>query len=229
MIGISIANRNMIRRAGGGSWWELLSGAVGAWEGALAADQATSYLNLLSPGVYTLSVTGAALSWTAGVGWSGFSTSSSVLYTGIMSSVAGFMVHFAGLSGSSHICVMGCASSLSGNTQYNIWPIWHSPTTNRAYKTQAGSYSAAGAQLAATMAMSGGQAYLNGVADGAPISVGSPTTTPMGIGGGVRRTDAQGGWAFDGLCDGSVKRAIVWTTAPDASQIADIHEAWAAL
>lgn len=207
------------------------SGAVGAWEAALAADQAASYINLMNPGTYNLTAQLGTPTWTAGVGWGGFDTDTCLLYTGIDApgDNKAMMIQFDDVVASVHQCVMGCASPLSGNTAFAIWPVSFNSSTKRIYQVAGAESEPTGAILGATMALSGGQPYLNGVADGSPMTPSGGTQSPIAIGAALRRTDAQGGFAPDGHTNGKIKRAIVWLSVPLADVILEIHEFWVAL
>lgn len=210
-----------------GGWWDSLTSPEGAWEAALAADQTASYTDLTGNG-NDLTAVGGTVNWSSGAGWSNFAADTSCLYTGIDApgEDKAVMVQFANVTNSAHRCVAGCTAPLAGNTSFSVLPVWHSPTTDRAYETQAGDYSPAGQQAAATMALCGGQGYLNGSPDGSAISTGTGTQSPIGLGAGIRRTDAQGGFAFDGHCDGEILRAVVWLRVPTDEEILALHDAW---
>ncbi len=225
-----IATRQAPLLAASGGWWDSLTSAEGAWEGALAADQSASYVDLTGNG-NTLAAYGGTVNWTATEGWSGFAANNSCLFGGIFApdEDKAMMVQFADLTNSAHRCVMGCTSPLAGNTAFSIMAVWHSPTTDHAYETQAGDYSPAGQQATATMALCGGQGYLNGAPDGSAISTGTGTQSPIGIGAGVRRIPPQDTFAGDGFCDGTILRAVVWLRVPSDAEISDLHDLWMAL
>lgn len=212
---------------GGGDWWDDLTSPEGAWEGALASDQTDSYIDRTGNG-NTLVAHGGTVDWTTLVGWSGFAANNSVLFTGIFApdEDKAMMVQFADVTNSTTRCIMGCSSPLAGNTAFAIYPVSYNSSTKRLYLTQGAEADINGQQATATMALCGGQPYLNGAPDGSAISTGTGTTSPIGIGAGVRRIPPQDTFAGDAFCDGTVLRAVVWLRVPSDAEILALHDAW---
>lgn len=213
----------------GGDWWDSLTDAEGAWEGALAADQASSYVDLTGNGNDLTAKTGT-VNWTSGAGWSNFAADTSVLWTAISApgEDKAMMVQFDNLTANTSRCIMGCDAPLEGNTAFSVWADASSAwgANKRAFTTAGATGTRTGVVLSGTMALCGGQPYLNGSPDGSAISTGTGTQSPIGIGAAIRRTSDYTG---DGYCDGNVLRAVVWLRVPTDEEILALHDAWAAL
>jgi len=227
--GIVVPQMPVATLAVGGGWWDSLTSAEGAWEGALAADQTASYVDLTGNG-NTLTEKTGSVSWSAGVGWSGFAADTSLLYTGIDApdEDKAIMVQFADISSNGSRIPMGCDSPLEGNTAFAVAcdasGAWG--TNKRSYTTAGAVAVRTGIVTSGTMALCGGQPYLNGSPDGSAISTGTGTQSPIGIGAALRRTSDFTG---DGYCDGAILRAVVWLRVPSDAEISDLHDLWTAL
>lgn len=224
-----IATRQAPLLAASGGWWDSLTSAEGAWEGALAASQAASYVDLTGNGNDLTARTGT-VNWTTGLGWSGFAADTSVLYTGIDApgEDKAMMIQFDSISANGSRTPMGCSAPLEGNTAFAIQSDASSAwgTNKRAYETAGAAGTRTGVVTSGTMALCGGQPYLDGAADGSAISTGTGTQSPIGIGAAIRRTSDYTG---DGYCDGYVLRAVVWLRVPSDEEISDLHDLWMAL
>lgn len=228
--------QRLVGNPAGGSWWETLSGAIGAWEAALAADQATSYVNLVNPGTYDLTPIkesgGPTISWASGTGWSGFRTNLSALSTGIVLSGANnsMMVHVGALeTGSPPHCAMGCDVALHGHTRFSLYPYRSAGEFDLcAYGVAGELITGVGTVINGTMALCGDTGYLSGEERVGGMDTTGANTSPIAIGAALRRTVAEG-VALDTYCGFEIKRAVVWNSVVSESTILALHDLWAAL
>jgi hypothetical protein len=150
--------------------WYLSGGiaaanCIAAYDAKNAASQAASYKNLANPGTYDLT-TAKAPSWSAGTGWTNALYGAQYLNTGIYAGQHWTMiVRFSdGTADSKNLC--GTVTTPGK---------WFTISPN--YGGSARLYAGGGYIIVftskidtGTMAISGHQGYLNGVADGAPCS-----------------------------------------------------------
>ena len=99
------------------TWWDLngtITSCVAAWQAKGAASYAASKVNLANGGTYDLAeIGGGSVNWETGVGWSGFSSLSRCLDTGIANAITktwSAIIRVTGVSTNSTV-MMGCWSS----------------------------------------------------------------------------------------------------------------------
>lgn len=211
--------------AGGGPWY--LAGGVpianikGAWVSKGAASQASSYINLVTPGTNDLTTTSAP-SWTAADGWS--FNGSTFLDTGFVpadNQTWTAIVQYQGCTVLASNYIFGSYSA-GGASVFGVQP-------NRmggvlAQYGDAGSYVInSPVQATGNLALAGRTVYRNGVADALTLPAMTPgrTYATTYIGGSHLTTGALN----QAITAGKVQCFALYNTVLSAVQVAAIYAA----
>lgn len=164
----------MAESGGAADWWSVPGQTcVAAYKAIGATDLAASYVNLANPGTYN-AAPGTAPGLAAG-GWV-FDGLGQWLATGILaSSIESIAVRFSGFTGSTASYLLG---SHSGSNIFAIYPLY---LGGSGYYQIGDGYSEVTGYSSGITAMSGGQGYLNGVANGAAFTMGARPASEITI------------------------------------------------
>ena len=201
--------------------WYLSGGVntatqLAAYQPIGAADLAASYTNLAHPGTYD-AAPGVAPSWTAAAGWS-FNGSSTYLTLGGLTVDDGWSM-FCRFS---DVPSPGTTiqTAIGGKNGYSYSSIQPSYTGGRAY-IEHESYRAQTPAASGVWGFAALQAYVNGVAAGAPMSSRAETYDALNIGRYSSGTPSHFG--------GKIQAIAIYNATLTADQVAAITAAMAAL
>lgn len=157
--------------------WYDYPGVLAAYDFKNASDQSSSYINLANPGTYDL-IPNVAPNWTSGQGL--IFTGTQSLNTGIVPiNTSTMFVKFNSASGDI-TTIMGVYTW--NNNSYYFMRNRHY-TWNRYYQYGLNNpLNLSGAQVNATLGMSGNNCYLNGALDGQATGTWNTETNPIFIG-----------------------------------------------
>lgn len=218
-------------------WW-LAGGippgsCVAAYQAKGASSQAGSYVNLANPGTYTcVPIVGKEPTWSVTEGW--ISDSSKQINTGISPDAGWSMiVHINSTSSGTTIgWTAGVAQTIT--VPYAFYLVARRGSADDhvyGYGTNAGGLAqlATGDRLSGihTMAMAGGNCFLDGIADGSVTNSGMTTfTSPIYL---LTKYDTIGSGGEPTGFIGYMFSAAIYSTTLSAIQISSLHTAMAAL
>ena len=202
------------------NWWEA-GGAptpVAVYQPIGAASLAASYVNLANPGTYD-AAPGVAPTWASATGWTFSAAIRTRLLTGVVPDVGTWSVFILFSDAVAGGPALGF--NVSATCRLNIYP---GLSTTRYYRN-GGNFSTSGVIESGVMAVAGQSAYLNGSLDGALSGAQSGTPIQIWIGG--YNPDAA---TTTGACfTGNIQAVAIYSSTLDASQVAAVSAAMAAL
>lgn len=202
--------------------WYVVAGktCVAAYD-SVAASKAVSQINLASPGVFDM-VEAGTVTWASG-SWSGFSNAN-YFNTGVTPGNGySMIVRFADGSGSTWREIAGSLGT--GSTRFRLLPMGVADPSKRAYSYGGTTQYAGAAAFSGVMALTPGQGYYNGVADGASWAVSwSGTPVPVFIG-----TWNNNGTPSNAAWNGSIQAIAIYSATLTAGEVAAVSAAMAAL